>query len=215
MDFTSLINHIKTRISEPLPGKESQFSMFSNQARSDYEAREKIHEKINNNTPAKQSSVLILLYEKEGQLYIPLIKRASYDGVHSGQIALPGGKVEPTDIDIIATALRETEEEIGVSSEGIIILGKLSPVFIPPSNFCVNVVLAYTSTIPQFTLDTHEVAELIELPLTQLEDLSSIEERDVMSSSTWRMKAPGYVYQEHFVWGATAMVLSELKALLK
>ena len=215
MDLRSLIQHITTRIIQPLPGLEYQLSIFSEQARIDYETRINNYENENKNNVAKQSSVLILFYEKEGKLFVPLIKRASYDGVHSGQIAFPGGKVEPKDKDMIATALRESQEEIGISLTGIEILGILSPVFIPPSNFLVNVVLAYTSSVPQFTIDTFEVAELIEFPLTHLENSESIEERDVMGATSWRMKAPGYVYQEHFIWGATAMMLSELKALMK
>ena len=164
MDLASLIEHVNTRMFLPLPGREYQLSLFSDQARIDYETRIKNYENENKNNIAKQSSVLILFYEKEGKLYIPLIKRASYDGVHSGQIAFPGGKVEPEDKDMIATALRESQEEIGISLTGIEILGILSPVFIPPSNFLVNVVLAYTSSVPQFTIDTFEVDELIEFP---------------------------------------------------
>jgi len=94
-------------------------------------------------------------------------------------------------------------------------LGVLTPVFIPPSRFWVNVVVGYSKSLPAFIPDQREVASVIEFPLGQLQQLESVEEREVMRAQQWKMKAPGYVFQDHFIWGATSMILTELRELVK
>jgi 8-oxo-dGTP pyrophosphatase MutT (NUDIX family) len=215
MKLATLVEHLTVQLGKPLPGPEAQLSLMSVKNLQEYEKRFKELEKGYDIHTARQSSVLILLYEKEGTVFLPLIKRPEYEGVHSGQIAFPGGKVEPDDTDVEATALRETFEEIGVPSDQIIILGKLTPVFIPPSRFWVNVVLGYATNIPDFIPDNHEVAQLIEFPLDHLWKVGNLEERTVTSSPNWKMNAPGYLYQEHFIWGATSMILTELRELIQ
>ncbi len=214
MNLTHLVNHLIQRLTQPLPGQKAQLSLMSEKSLRDYDNRIKAYEQRIDPTTARQSSVLILLYEKEGQVCIPLIKRPEYEGVHSGQIAFPGGKAEPDDVDLAATALREAYEEVGIRREEVKVLGMLTPVFIPPSNFWVHAVLAYTTGVPDFVLDQREVAALIELPIHKLEDAELIEERTVVSSANWSMKATGYAYQQEFIWGATSMLLTELRALL-
>jgi 8-oxo-dGTP pyrophosphatase MutT (NUDIX family) len=160
--------------------------------------------------------VLILLYEKDGELFLPLIQRPVYEGVHSGQMALPGGKREPSDYDAIATALRETQEEIGILPGQIKVLGTLTPLFIPPSQFWVNVILAYSDELLFFTPDVHEVAAVVEFPLSYLTTKSTVENRAVnMGGAGMNSSVPGYVYQDHFIWGATSMILSELRELIQ
>ncbi|MDB5274634.1 MAG: pyrophosphohydrolase [Chitinophagaceae bacterium] len=212
MNLTILIDQLKQQLQQPLPGHKAQMALFSKEALSDYEKR---LEENYNSTTTRQSSVLILLYQKNEEVFMALIKRPEYDGVHSGQIALPGGKVEPGDKDIIATALRETQEEIGITSEHIHVLGTLTPVYIPPSRFWVNVVVGYMTSSPQFIADSREVASVIELPLEHLQDLSHINERSVLGGQTLKMKAPGFIYQNHFIWGATFMMLTEFRELIK
>ena len=113
MNLTTLVDHLKERLESPLPGSRAQLGLYSAQGLKEYENHLKNFDP-DTESNTRQSSVLILLYEKEGQVFIPLIQRPEYEGVHSGQIALPGGKVEPSDPDILATALRETHEEIGI-----------------------------------------------------------------------------------------------------
>lgn len=215
MELKILVDHLQKRIQQPLPGYQAQLGLYSAQGLNDYQKHLQNFEQESDKNPSRQSSVLILLYEKDGQLFLPLIQRPEYEGVHSGQIALPGGKVEPEDEDIIATALRETWEEIGVGTEHIKVLGTLTSVYIPPSRFWVNVVLAYSLSIPDFIPDKREVASVIEFPLSHLSYPEFIEEREVIRSQQWKMKAPGYVYENHFIWGATSMILSELRELVK
>jgi 8-oxo-dGTP pyrophosphatase MutT (NUDIX family) len=214
MNLTTLVHHLKEQLELPLPGYEAQLGLYSSQGLEEYKRHIKNFDP-DTDSNTRQSSVLILLYEKEGKIYFPLIRRPEYEGVHSGQIALPGGKVEASDPDILATALRETQEEIGIPPEQIQTLGVLTPVFIPPSRFWVNVVVGYSSSLPAFIPDQREVAEVIEYPLYQLQEIDSIEEREVLRAQQWKMRAPGYVYQDHFIWGATSMILTELRELIR
>jgi 8-oxo-dGTP pyrophosphatase MutT (NUDIX family) len=193
---------------------QAQLSLHTEAGIKSYEKVLRHFEDQNQNNAIRQSSVLILFYEKNGTTYLPLIKRHEYEGAHSGQISLPGGKVEPTDVDEFETALRETEEEIGINRKDIHLLGKLSPVYIAPSRFWVQVILGYHRNTPSFLPDAHEVASIIEFPLHQLKDKTSIEERKVIRTPEFSMNAPGYAYKEHFIWGATAMMLTELNFLL-
>lgn len=215
MTLATLISHLHERFQHPLPGLEAQMHIYSEVGIQAYEKVVKRFDEENQSTPTRQSSVLILLYEKENVVYIPLIKRPEYDGVHSGQIGLPGGKSEPEDADDIVTALRETQEEIGIPPEQITILGKLTPVYIAPSRFWVNVVVGFLQGIPEFRPDPYEVASIIEFPLSHVNEPHIIEERKVIRMKEFTMHAPGYVYEEHFIWGATSMMLSELKILLQ
>ena len=215
MELKTLVDHLQKRIQQPLPGYQAQLGLYSAQGLSDYEKHLQNFEQESDKNPARQSGVLILLYEKDGRVFLPLIQRPEYEGVHSGQIALPGGKAEPEDQDIIATALRETREEIGVAGEHIVVLGTLTPVYIPPSRFWVNVVLAYSPSIPSFIPDKREVASVIEFPLEHLSNPDFVEDREVIRAQQWKMRAPGYVYEDHFIWGATSMILTELRELVK
>jgi 8-oxo-dGTP pyrophosphatase MutT (NUDIX family) len=215
MVLTSLIDHLRLRLLQPLPGPEVQLSLLRAQSLQDYKVRLKSNEEISRSTESKQSSVLILLYEKDGRVFIPLIQRPQYDGVHSGQVSLPGGKVEPEDVDVVATALREAYEEIGVKSEQVRVLGTLTPVYIPPSRFWVNVVLGYTQDMPQFIPDVREVTSVIEFPLHHLEDQYAVEERSIAIASAWSQKVSGYRYEDYFIWGATSMILTELRQMIR
>ncbi|MDB5255624.1 MAG: pyrophosphohydrolase [Chitinophagaceae bacterium] len=215
INLATLVSRIQERLKQPLPGYPAQLGLYSDQGLKDYEKHLQNFEQESDKNPTRQSSVLILLYEKDGQVLIPLIQRPEYEGVHSGQIALPGGKAEPEDQDVRATALRETREEIGVTAEQITVLGTLTSVYIPPSRFWVNVVLGYSESVPVFIPDQREVASVIEFPLDHLADPKHIEEREVIRAQQWKMNAPGYAYQGHFIWGATAMILTELRELLK
>jgi 8-oxo-dGTP pyrophosphatase MutT (NUDIX family) len=214
MKLITLIDQLQKRMQAPLPGYAAQLGLYASQELEEYERHLKNVEQ-DTDQPTRQSSVLILLYEKDGQVFLPLIQRPEYDGVHSGQIALPGGKVEPEDQDIIATALRETWEEIGVAPEQITVIGLLTPVYIPPSRFWVNVVLGYSSSIPVFIPDKREVASVLEFPLEHLKDINQVEEREVVRAKLFKMKVPGYVFEDHFIWGATSMILTELRELIK
>lgn len=159
-------------------------------------------------------SVLVLFYLKKDVLSIPLILRPTYDGVHSGQVAFPGGEEEESDVNTIGTALREAEEELGIISEDVQILGKLSDIYIPPSRFLVTPVVGMTVESPRFIPDKREVQKIIEMPASMLFD-DSIIKSGIVSTNQGKLEVPYFDVEGHVVWGATAIMLSELKANLK
>lgn len=197
--------NLKKRLAKPLPGRNAQARM----------APMPIDEnRFNENpkNPARPGGVMILLYPKNGEIYLPLMKRPSYDGAHSGQVSFPGGKVELEDKDLIATALRETEEEIGVKQSEIAVLGQLSELFIIASNFKVFPSLGLMQFTPDFVPDPYEVESVLQVPLGQLWDKSrqGIQE---MRFGQYTIHSPYFEIEGHKVWGATAMMLSELIAV--
>ncbi len=163
----------------------------------------------------KQAAVMMLFYPKNSQTHLALILRNSYNGVHSSQIAFPGGKVEKFDADLKATALRETQEEVGVHPNHIIVIRPFTQVYIPPSNFMVYPFMGYSLQELEFTLQEEEVAGLVELPIADFLDDKILKNKIMKTSYADAFEVPGFQVNEHFVWGATAMMLSELKETLK
>ncbi len=206
--FQQFIKTLSKELQGPLPGRDAQHKMApqprSKPWKGSYDAPQ---------ADARTSSVLMLFYPSENEICLPLILRQTYKGVHSGQVGLPGGRVEESDANLTETALRETHEEIGVSSDEIEIIGKLSPLYVFASNFMVHPMVGWVPSRPSFQLDPYEVAQLIETPLSALQDPAN------HHTEVWEMRdrtatVPHFRIQEHNIWGATAMMLSELLALV-
>ena len=208
--YTELQSQLKTRLGLALPGVAAQAKMAPPQR---FPKNKAETPKPNNKT--RIGCVLILLYPDENQrIHFPLIVRPEYEGVHSGQVALPGGKKEEDDADFIATALRETCEEIGVDVDRTKVLGKLSTLYIPPSNFLVYPVVAAITREPTFVPSPREVAELLTVDLMSLLGDAKREIKEVM----WKGKPielPFYDIEDNMVWGATAMILGEFLAIIE
>jgi 8-oxo-dGTP pyrophosphatase MutT (NUDIX family) len=164
---------------------------------------------------ARESAVLVLFYQKNKETYIALIQRPKYNGAHSGQIALPGGKVEVSDRDLIHTALREANEEVGVVTEDVEVIGQLSEIYIPVSNFKVAPIVGFIDYYPNFILDEREVEELIELKLSELTNVKELSETKINFSNSSVLKTPCFNFNTKIVWGATAIILNELRWVLK
>ncbi len=161
----------------------------------------------------RKASVLVLLYPLDGELAVVLVRRAAHpQDVHSGQIGLPGGAREPGETALQA-ALREAREELGLR-EPVDVLGQLTQVYIPPSDFEVTPVVGYVAQRPAWQPDAAEVVEVVECPLAWLFDDTRkvVEEWPVGDSS---MRVPWYNIAGHKVWGATAIILSELEQRLR
>ena len=160
---------------------------------------------------ATPSGVLILLYPDPDVLTTVFIERNSA-GPHGGQISLPGGKKETTDPTLIHTALRESEEEIGVIANNVRVIGMLTPLFVSHSNFSITPVVGYLSSRPEFHLNPREVTSLIRISVDQLFD---VKQRRIMTikRSGWDIEAPYYDAHGHRIWGATAMIMSEFEAI--
>lgn len=167
---------------------------------------------------ARPSAVLSLLYPHEGELSLLFIRRTEDGHAHGGQISFPGGKQEPSDADLRATALREAQEEVGVMSPDVELLGALTQLYIPVSNFQVFPFVGFTQQRPSYHINKHEVDEIIEVPLSRL----FLPEHKVVtrirpaSRPGLILKAPAYVpAEDQVIWGATAMILSELEEVLE
>ncbi len=204
--FLLFVEQLGNQLQKTLPGETTQFEMahvkrghilYDNLKEGDY----------------KISAVLIFIYpNNQNNPSFLLIERPTYDGHHSAQIALPGGKAELFDIDIKATALREFSEETGCV-EPPIVLGKCTPVYIPVSKFVVHPFVAYLSHKPNFTPDTREVAQLIECPISTLINPTIVKETIVTPMENVSFKTPYFDIENKIVWGATAMILNEFKAV--
>jgi 8-oxo-dGTP pyrophosphatase MutT (NUDIX family) len=166
----------------------------------------------NRDIAPRQGGVLILLYPHEGQLYLVLTRRTETVRNHKGQVSLPGGRREG-DEPIEQTALREAQEELGIVPPTVEVLGALTPLYIPPSDFCITPVVGWTGTRPDWRPDPVEVAEVIEVPLRNLADPATVH-HEAWQREELTIQVPYFLVQGHRVWGATAMVLSEFLAVL-
>ncbi|HQV29137.1 MAG TPA: CoA pyrophosphatase [Thermoflexales bacterium] len=162
---------------------------------------------------AHLGGVLVLLYPVDGVAHVVLTRRTETLGKHRGQISFPGGRMDAGDHDLIATALRETREELGIEVSEANVLGTLTPLYIPPSNYLIHPAVAALPGRPRFAPNPAEVAEVIEVAL---ETLATPEARSVgpmpvvRNGTTFVVDMPHFVVGGHRVWGATAMVLAEL-----
>jgi len=191
-----------------LPGWEAQ-SLLSPPYREKYDLEE-----VKKTNP-RIAAVMILLYENdEGEIVFPVTLRHTYDGVHSNQFSLPGGSFEPEDINLSYTAIRETVGELGVEEENIEILKQLTELYIPPSNFMVYPFIGIHHGVPEFAPQEMEVAEIIPLDLEAFLQADAIPFERKFGEYT--VEIPGYeLGDEAYIWGATAMILSEFGALLE
>lgn len=161
------------------------------------------------------SAVLLVLYEDEGLLHFPLILRPQYDGVHGGQMALPGGGREEQDTDLMATALRESAEEIGFTVPRDQVLGQLSAFYIPPSHSMITPYVAFSSEKPTYHIDPHEVDRVVIGDVSTLLDPTKQTSKSISLYNGVRIKAPAFIVDGETVWGATAMILAEFLQVLQ
>ncbi len=201
---------LKQKLSKPLPGVHSHLKMAPpNRA-------DELTRLADCVKRAKKSAVLILLYHENDTLKIIYIRRSFYVGIHAGQIAFPGGRYEETDPDLKYTALREIEEEIGIENDKIEVIGRITDIYVPPSNFMISVFVGYMSEKPVFRIDEREVAEAIAVDINDFYASDVIREKEfVVPSNNYSVKAPYYKVKNAEIWGATAMVTTELLDLFK
>jgi 8-oxo-dGTP pyrophosphatase MutT (NUDIX family) len=205
--YPDLIKLLKERLRHPLPGAEAQYRMAP-------ALRPKPSDEFLKQRKPIDSSVLILFYLKENVLHSVLMQRNEYNGVHSNQISFPGGKREENDKSFEETALREAWEETGINPEKVEILGRLSSLYVPPSNFIIYPILGYSDHRPDFILQIEEVKEIIEFPIAIITEEKNRKIKQI-NTSIGPMDAPYYDICGYVVWGATAMVINELEEILK
>ncbi|MFY8181115.1 MAG: NUDIX hydrolase [Flavobacterium sp.] len=209
MNFNLFFNAITNVLKVELPSISSHVKMAP------LERVKMMEENSYDLSSVRKAAVMMLFYPKNEVTHLVLIVRNSYPGVHSSQIAFPGGKVEEIDFDLKQTALRETHEEIGIHPNDINVIRDFSSIYIPPSNFLVYPFLGISQVELTFTLQEEEVAGIIELPLSALLDDTIMSIKNLETSYSKLIEVPVFQIEEHTVWGATAMMLSELKDVLK
>lgn len=207
MSYERQITQLQQKLKEPLPGLTAQNRMAS-RVRA-------LPSEIPQN--ARESAVMALLFPAMEELYLLLIKRIEDGKPHSGQISFPGGRRDMTDSDLQTTALRETYEEVGIPPSDIQILGGMSSLYIPVSNSNVFPYVGYVPRHPEYILSATEVQYVLEVPVRQLfnPDIKSVKSITPSAFPDITIKAPVYEWdKEHIIWGATAMMISELEELM-
>lgn len=196
---------LRSRLAGPLPADKAHQKMMRH--------RKSIDQLGGLSKDARKSAVLLLLYPKNGILNTVFIQRPIYEGVHSGQIALPGGKLEKTDQSLQAAAFREADEELNIKPNDLEFIGQLTPLYVPPSNFIIHPFIAFQDSIPEFKADPMEVQSFIECPIHQFVGDDKIKETSVTVRGS-RLKTMAFSLEEHIIWGATGMILKEFTDLI-
>ena len=202
------IQHIIEALKKPLPGYV---------AHAELAPYRKANAHYLKDIEPRLASTLVLLFQNENNiLHFVLIKRPQYSGVHSNQYALPGGKKEGNE-DKKETALRETQEEIGIQRDKIQIIGKLSEIYVPPSNFLIYPFIGYCSSTPLFIADKNEVDEILEIQLDELfkNDVVKTTHKSIFhKGQKFNMSVPFLDLNGRDIWGATGAILNELRVIL-
>ena len=200
---------IHAAISNSLPGENAHIIMNPSGRRPSSEAKKKA-------TNIRESAVAIVMYDVGEGYEIILIQRPDYIGAHGGQISFPGGKRDLEDQDLKATAMRECKEEIGICLEEAQFLGQMTPVYIPVSNFHVEPYLFYYPQTPLFKKDEREVSAVFSISMDDLLHDGTISkmEIDIKGDRIYK-DIPCFLINEKKIWGATALILSELKQVLQ
>lgn len=197
---------LEQRLRGPKPGLASQLKMVP-----DPRPGDKTYQDVGDSCP--KAGVLVLLYPRQGRLHVVLTRRTANVAHHQAQISFPGGHKDSHE-SVLETALRETEEELNVARSSVRILGELTPLYIPPSDYCIYPVVAAAESRPDFRPSPHEVAEVLEIPLDHLLDTQNVQ-REVWRLRDLDVSVPFYLFRDHKIWGATAMVMAELLDLIK
>ncbi|MGH2544017.1 MAG: NUDIX hydrolase [Ardenticatenaceae bacterium] len=203
VEFEVQVERLRERLKGPLPGREVYMRMAPENP---------LHRivEVARTNGCREGAVLLLLYPLNGEPHIVLTLRGAALRNHAGQISLPGGRLDPGET-VVQGAIREAWEELGIVPEALDVLGCLSELYIPPSDYCLTPVIAATHNRPDFQPHDVEVAELIEAPLRLFTDPSNRYEETRFVAGQER-RAPYYQAGPHKVWGATAMILAEMAA---
>lgn len=209
MQIDKIFHKFKKTIPHNLPGFDAQLKMCP-----PFRGKYTI-DNIQKFNP-KQSAVLILLYPKGNETHLVFIERAKDGKAHSGQIAFPGGKKEEKDKNYIETALREAHEEVGVTPDKVQIIGEISQLYVPVSNFIIQPVVAFSEETPLFIPQLSEVKKIFEVPLNNFLDKQNVATMDIeIKNSNSTMTVPTYNVCSLNIWGATAMIMSEFVEILR
>jgi len=208
LDINKFEKLLTAALSDGLPGEKAQYLMAP-------QKRLPVSFYKKQDWNPKVGAVLILFYPTEETIKTVLMVRNAYEGVHSGQVSFPGGRFEEKDIDLEKTALRETAEELGIRDLPEKTTGVLTELYIPPSNFLIKPYIAISKTTPDFNPDSREVNHIFEISVEDILNDLLVRKKQIELSSKIQVEAPYFHFHGHVVWGATAMIISELKEILK
>ncbi len=210
MEFLKFKQLMSKVVNYELPGEEIHWQMAP------IERLLELKIQAASSSSTRKAGVMVLFYPDTNKMTrLVLILRKTYKGVHSGQVGFPGGKMEADDDDLQHTALRETEEEIGVVKNHISVSKALTQLYIPPSNFMVFPFLGTVDFTPQFVLQPSEVEDIIEIDFPVLMHDNALITQSLSTSYASSIVVPAFKFNEHIVWGATAMILNEVRHLFK
>ena len=206
MNINDFAQNLEQLLKKDLPGDASHQKMMSYK-------RSSVNEVLQKNN-YRESAVLLLFYPFEKELYLSFMLRPTYDGVHSGQVCFPGGRKEKEDENLLQTALREAREELNIKAENVKIIGELSRIYVPPSNFLIQPIVGYSQQRPDFIAEVKEVEAIIEVPVKEFQKSSSLQKAKVTVQNNVELEVPGFYYKNHLIWGATSMILMEMLDIL-
>lgn len=206
MEIKDTLRILEEKFAGPMPGFKAQMRMTPNPRPGN-----RLYFEVENSSI--KAGVLLLFYPFKDKLFLVFTCRTENVDFHKGQISLPGGRQEPEE-SLEQTALREAQEELKIDPDSVRILGRLTPLYIPPSNYCIYPIAGFAETRPDFQPAAQEVAEVLEIPLKHF--LGS----ENTHKETWvirgaEVEVPFYLFRGYKIWGATAMVLAELVEVLK
>ncbi|GGD42345.1 NUDIX hydrolase [Muriicola marianensis] len=210
MDFKSFADQIPKIKNLPLPGRQAHYKLAP-----EIRIRELEEGRILKKNPRKAGVMALFYPDAASQTRLLFIMRKSYNGIHARQVAFPGGKKEKGDVSILDTALRETREEVGVITKHVEVIREVSEVYIPPSNFEVQPFVGLYHHSASFVLQEEEVEHLIEVPLAQVLDDKYLTSQILSTSYARNIEVPAFRLEGYTVWGATAMMLNEIRDLIK
>jgi 8-oxo-dGTP pyrophosphatase MutT (NUDIX family) len=199
LEVQDIIAQLKIELKNPLPGESAHRKMLP---------PDRSLELPSGIVNIKQAGVLLLLFPEDGKLKIVFIRRPSSMKHHADQIAFPGGRLEITDKDLTQTALREASEEIGLYSDEVEIIGQLSPLYVRASNFSIQAFVGWSQNPPLFKINNNEVADIHIFAIDDLVNPGSLQNQKV-NTTFGVAEFPGYMIDDIFIWGATAMIISE------
>ncbi|MBE7640227.1 NUDIX domain-containing protein [Salegentibacter sp. BLCTC] len=210
MDFKDFKDRVPKLKKIGLPGEKAHHKLVPGNRREVMKTLD-----INSLKPNKAGVMAVFYPNNLGKTHLVLILRKTYKGVHSNQIGFPGGRVEPEDESLEQTALRETEEEVGIPRNKIEVIKELTRLYIPPSNFWVQPYLGFMQETPTLIAQESEVERILEVDLDHFLDHSNFVTEELSTSYASRMRVPAFKLNEQIVWGATGMMLSEIREIFR
>jgi len=205
-DFSTFKVNLRNVLNGDLPGHLAHSKVMAH--------RKSMVEETKSLKTAKQSAVLSLIYPLNNELHTVFILRPTYQGVHSAQIGFPGGKVEEDDKNFQDTALREAKEELNIDRSNLELLGQLTPLYVPPSNFIIYPFVAFQANRPDFIPESREVSEILEHPISHLLNNDALVDTKIRTANG-NLKVKGFQIKNYTLWGATAMITMELIEMIR